>query len=84
MPINTNIETRMACFGKILEQNEDDCIEKCCFIEMDLCIRETKNRLGTCPRARVCMTDKKGPVCPIENYKCPWGWEREPRRAPSS
>lgn len=44
MPIDTDVETRMACFGKIDTQCEDDCEETCCFIEMDKCIQETKRR----------------------------------------
>lgn len=42
MPINANIEIRNKCFGKINEHCEDDCIDECCYIEMDLCINETK------------------------------------------
>jgi len=44
MPIDTNVETREKCFGGIDKQIEDDCLEKCCFIEMDLCIAETRRR----------------------------------------
>jgi hypothetical protein len=32
----------MSCFGHIDKQCEDDCIENCCFIEIDLCIEKTK------------------------------------------
>lgn len=44
MLIDTYIETRMKCFGEKDKHCDDDCEEKCCFIEIDLCIMETNNR----------------------------------------
>jgi hypothetical protein len=44
MPIDIDVNSRMKCFGKIDTQCEDDCEDRCCFIEMDLCIEETKRR----------------------------------------
>jgi len=50
MPIDTDVETRMLCFGKMGEQHINDCIMGCCFIEHDLCYMQTKKNLNTFKR----------------------------------
>jgi len=37
MPIDTDVETRMKCFGHKSDHDIEDCNRHCCFIEKDLC-----------------------------------------------
>lgn len=69
MPINTDVEIREKCFGEIDKYNEDDCEEKCCFIEMDLCIKETEKRRKN--KEIICRENmlKKG-ICMFTNKPC--------------
>ena len=46
MPIDTDVDVRMKCYGKKDEQDEWFCEWACCFIEQDLCDMQTEDNHG--------------------------------------
>ena len=46
MPIDTDVDVRMKCYGKKDGQDEWFCEWACCFIEQDLCAMQTDDNHG--------------------------------------
>jgi len=48
MPIDTDVETRMKCYGKMGRKLITEyCLKSCCFIEQDLCYMQTLENLAS-------------------------------------
>lgn len=52
MPIDTDVETRMDCYGKgmLRKWTSTYCLKNCCFIEQDLCYLQTLENLDAFKR----------------------------------